>query len=72
MLKKPTNKEKIDYLKGYGRYSSMGFQMVVIIGGGVWGGYLLDQWVGWKFPIFIVLGSILSMALAIYVVVKDL
>ena len=71
MPKKPTNK-KIDYIKSYGKYSSMGVQMIVIIGGGVWGGYLLDQWVGWKFPVFIVVGSILSVAGAIYFVVKDL
>lgn len=72
MPKKPKNKEKIDYLKGYAKYSSMGFQMVVIIGGGIWGGYLLDHWIGWKFPVFIVLGSILSVALAIYYFIKDL
>jgi len=50
----------------------MGFQMVVIIGGGVWGGYLLDHMIGWKFPIFIVLCSILSVAVAIYFAIKDL
>jgi F0F1-type ATP synthase assembly protein I len=72
MPKKPTNKEKIDYFKGYAKYSSMGIQMIVIIGGGIWGGYLLDQWVGWKFPVFIVLGSILSVVMAIYFVIKDL
>ena len=71
MPKKPTSKEKIN-VKGYAKYSSMGFQMVVIIGGGVWGGYMLDQWVGWKFPLFIVLGSLVSVALAIYFAIKDL
>ena len=50
----------------------MGFQMVVIIGGGVWGGYWLDQLVNWKFPVFIVLCSILAVAMAIYFVIKDL
>jgi len=72
MPKKLTNKEKINQFKGYAKYSSMGFQMVVIIGGGVWGGYLLDHMIGWKFPIFIVLGSILSVAVAIYFAIKDL
>ena len=72
MPKKLTNKEKINQFKGYAKYSSMGFQMVVIIGGGVWGGYLLDHMIGWKFPIFIVLCSILSVAVAIYFAIKDL
>jgi hypothetical protein len=72
MLKKQKNKEKIDWLRNYARYSSMGFQMIIIIGGGVWGGYLLDQLVQWRFPVFIVLCSILSIALAIYYAVKDL
>ncbi len=72
MSKKPTNKEKIDQFKGYAKYSSMGFQMVVIIGGGIYGGYWLDHWIGWKFPVFIVLGSIFSVAIAIYFAIKDL
>lgn len=72
MQKKPKIKEKIDYLKVYGKYSSMGFQMIVIIGGGIWGGYLLDKWVNWKFPVFILLGSIISVGLAIYYFIRDL
>jgi hypothetical protein len=72
MPKKLKSKEKIDYLKGYARYSSMGFQMIVIIGGGIWGGYLLDRWINWKFPVFIVLGAILSVGIAIYYFVRDL
>jgi len=72
MLKKPKDQKKIDPLKNYVKYSSMGFQMVVIIGGGVWGGYWLDQLVNWKFPVFIVLCSILAVAMAIYFVIKDL
>ncbi|HEY4784700.1 MAG TPA: AtpZ/AtpI family protein [Bacteroidales bacterium] len=72
MPKKPKKQEKLDYLRGYAKYSSMGIQMIIIIGGGVWGGYLLDHLVGWKFPVFIVLCSILSVGMAIYFAVKDL
>lgn len=71
MKKKLQNKEKFN-LRSYARYTSMFFQMAVIIGGGIWGGYLLDKWVNWKFPLFIVLFSFLSVGLAIYYVVKDL
>lgn len=72
MQTKPRNKEKIDRFKGYAKYSAMGFQMVIIIGGGVWGGYLLDKWVAWKFPLFIVICSILAVAMAIYYAIKDI
>jgi Putative F0F1-ATPase subunit Ca2+/Mg2+ transporter len=65
-------KEKINQVKGYAKYSSMGFQMIIIIGGGIWGGYKLDQWIGWKFPIILILCSVLSVVMAIYFAVKDL
>ena len=72
MSKKPKDQKKIDPLKGYVKYSSMGFQMVVIIGGGTYGGYWLDHLVQWKFPVFIVLCSMLSVGMAIYFAIKDL
>lgn len=59
-------------LNDYARYSSIALQMLVIIVLGVVGGYLLDKWIGWKFPVFTVLLSIVSVAAAIYVVIKDL
>jgi hypothetical protein len=71
MPKKLQNKKAFDY-KSYARYSSMFFQMAVIIGGGVWGGYWLDQLVKWEFPVFIVLCSFISIVAAIYYVVRDL
>ncbi len=62
-LKKPLN--------NYARYSSIAMQMLVIIVLGVWGGVLLDKYIGIKFPIFTVLLSLGSVSLAIYVAVKD-
>jgi F0F1-type ATP synthase assembly protein I len=59
-------------LNDYARYSSIALQMLVIIVLGVGGGYLLDKWIGWKFPVFTVLLSIVSVAAAIYLVIKDL
>jgi len=59
-------------LNDYARYSSIALQMLVIIVLGVVGGYLLDKWIGLKFPVFTVLFSIISVAAAIYVVIKDL
>ncbi|HNW97650.1 MAG TPA: AtpZ/AtpI family protein [Bacteroidales bacterium] len=59
-------------LRDYGRYSSIAFQMLVIIGVGIFGGFKLDEYLKLKFPVFVLIFSFLSVALAIYYVVKDL
>lgn len=64
----PKNKKPVnDFL----RYSGLGFQMLAIILLGVFGGYKLDQLVKIKVPVFTVVLSLLSVALAIYYAVKD-
>jgi len=50
----------------------MGIQMVIIIGLGTYGGIKLDELLKIKFPIFTIICSLLSVALAIYIVIKDL
>jgi len=49
----------------------MAFQMLAIILAGVFSGFKLDQWLQTR-PILTVLFSIISVALSIYFVVKDL
>jgi len=68
---KPNN-EKRPPLESYARYSSLAFQMFAIIGLGIFGGVKLDEWLKFKFPVFTVLLSIISVAAAIYTAVKDL
>lgn len=46
--------------------------MAVIIGLGTYGGVKVDGLIGIKFPIFTILFSLLSVALAIYISIKDL
>jgi len=46
--------------------------MMVIIAGGTYGGFRLDKYLGWKYPVFTVLLSLLSVGIAIWHVVKDL
>lgn len=53
------------------RYASMATQMMVIIGLGVIGGYKIDKYLGYKTPIFTLVLSLLSVALAIYLSIKD-
>lgn len=55
----------------YMRYASMGTQMLVIIGLGVFGGYKIDKWLELKIPVFTLILSLLSVAAAIYLSVKD-
>ena len=59
-------------LHNYAKYSSIALQMVVIILVGVFGGVKLDELLNLKFPVFTVILSLLSVALAIYYVIKDL
>ena len=59
-------------MNSYARYSSIAFQMIIIILIGVFGGIKLDEWLKLQFPVFTVLLSFLSVILAIYYVTKDL
>ena len=65
-------KKQPDESNAYMRYATMGTQMLVIIGLGVFGGYKLDKWLEFKIPVFTLILSLLSVAAAIYLSVKDL
>jgi hypothetical protein len=58
-------------LNTYVKYSSLAFQMLVVILAGVFGGRELDKWIGWEFPLFTLLMTILAVFLAIYTAIKD-
>lgn len=64
-------KDKKSPLFNYAKYSSIAFQMLVVIGAGVFGGVKLDQWTGLNFPVFTIVLSLASVAVAIYLSVKD-
>ena len=64
-------KNQPDDRNAYMRYATMGTQMLAIIGLGVFGGYNIDKWLGWKVPVFTLILSLLSVAAAIYLSVKD-
>ncbi|MFA6923630.1 MAG: AtpZ/AtpI family protein [Bacteroidales bacterium] len=55
----------------YAKYTNLAFTMLVIILVGVFAGLKLDEFLKWKFPVFTIVLSILSVVLAIYYAVKD-
>lgn len=62
--------QKHQSMKGYARYSGMAAQMIVVIGGFIWGGLAVDKRLDTK-PLFVVIGSLLGVAIAMYLVIKD-
>ncbi len=68
MKNQPPKKRPFD---NFIRYSGISSQMLVIILVGVYGGIKLDKLVQIDFPVFTVLLSLGSVALAIYYAVKD-
>ena len=66
---KPKELKKLDSLA---KYSTMAFQMAVIIGLGVFGGIKLDKWLHLRFPLFTLILSLIAVALSIYYMIKDL
>ncbi len=58
-------------LSAYAKYSALGIQMALIIGGGCYGGYKLDEYYKNTTPIFTIILSLVSIALAMYIVLKD-
>lgn len=58
-------------LYAYARYSSLAFQMIVIILLFVFAGFKLDELTGWSFPLFKLIFSLLGVVLALYFALKD-
>jgi F0F1-type ATP synthase assembly protein I len=67
----PSKKEKNSF-KAYAKYSNIAIQMIVIIVFGTFAGFKLDGYLHLKFPIFTLVLALGSVALAIYITIKDL
>ncbi|MES2763812.1 MAG: AtpZ/AtpI family protein [Bacteroidota bacterium] len=70
MLKNP-EKRPSKPLNAYAKYSALGIQMALIIGGGCYGGSKLDEHYKNATPIFTIILSLVSIGLAMYIVLKD-
>lgn len=65
-------KKNNDALKSIAKYGSIAFQFGILSGLGFYGGYELDNYLGNEKPVFAALFSVIGLALAFYVVFKDL
>jgi len=61
------SKKKID---DFIRYSSLAFEMLVIMGAGTFAGVKIDHWLNFKFPLFTLVLMILSVIGAIYYAIR--
>jgi ATP synthase protein I len=58
-------------LSDYAKYTSLAFEMVIIMVAGVFGGRFFDRFFELHFPVFTLLLSLISVGLAIYFAIKD-
>jgi hypothetical protein len=65
----PTKRKPSD---SYLRFAGLGFQLLATIGLSAWGGYALDQYVGLKFPAFLLTFVMLSFAGSMYMLYRGL
>ncbi|HEY3389674.1 MAG TPA: AtpZ/AtpI family protein [Prolixibacteraceae bacterium] len=63
---------KTNYLKEYSKYSSLIFQMIVIVAAGVLGGIQLDRLLGTKGSVFTISLTLFTSFVAIYHMFKTL
>lgn len=68
---KKKNKDITNGANYYAKYTGMAFQMIFIILAGVYGGKLLDEKLGLKNPIFLIIGSLLGVFGSLYFTLKD-
>lgn len=64
--KSDDSSDKWTYLKAYGKYSSMVFQMILIVLIGTFGGKELDKLMDMKHPVFTIVLILVSACLSLF------
>ena len=54
----------------YLKYTSLGLQLVITLAIAGIGGYYLDKWIGWQFPVFLLTLVMVALAGSIYLLIK--
>ena len=64
-------KNKKDQLRFYAIYSSLAIQMAVIVLAGAFGGWELDKWLQWRFPVFTLVFTLSAIVLSILYGIRE-
>lgn len=67
-MKQPANKPPYSHII---RYTNIAVQMIVVIVLGTFGGKYLDDHLQWRFPVFTLLGALVSVFAALYLSIKE-
>ncbi len=70
-MEDPSSKKKQKPSNLLLRYAGLAFQMMASLGVALWLGYLLDKKVNIGFPLFMIIFSLLALALLLWQIVKD-
>lgn len=65
------NQKKNNPLNAYARFSAIGFQMIVVIGLGVYAGIKLDEKYPNRYKLFTIIFSLFAIGIALYSVVRQ-
>ena len=53
------------------RYAGLATQWMVMLLAGVWLGYKLDKYIGWRIPIFLILFPLLALVVSLWGIIKE-
>jgi F0F1-type ATP synthase assembly protein I len=53
------------------RYVGLGSQMMAMLLVAVWGGWKLDNLIGWKFPLLLILLPLLALCISLYQLIRE-
>ncbi len=59
--------DKVNILK----YAGLATQLMVMMALGVWLGHKLDIYIGWKYPLFLLLFPLLALGVSLYQLIKE-
>jgi hypothetical protein len=52
------------------RYAGLASEMMLMIGGATFLGYKADRWIGWEFPVLLIILPILALAVLLWRIIK--
>lgn len=72
-MSRQTNPDKTtNPLRQYARYTGLAFQLLAAIFLGIWIGMKLDEWFGFKFPLFTLMLSMAALIGSLIYLIKSL